>query len=141
MQKQVWGESPRIPENFKKWGGGVPYNNLWSVAVLGHSASWSLVVAKGQGGSSWELVTPCVRSAVVDILVNPFKPKNLMGNIQSSRLLYECPAETRLTVFRRFSILTLGEITWTLDRRHLEHLRSDFEFNRYSAFPLLVLLH
>ena len=30
-------------------GGRVPYDNLWSVAVLGHSASWSLVVAKGQG--------------------------------------------------------------------------------------------
>ena len=66
MQKQVLGESPGIPENFEKWG-GVPYNNLWSVAVLGHSASWSLVVAKGQGGSGWELVTPCARSAVADI--------------------------------------------------------------------------
>ena len=65
MQKQVLGESPGIPENFKKWG-GVPYNNLWSVAVLGHSASWSLVIAKGQGGSGWELVTPCARSAVAD---------------------------------------------------------------------------
>ena len=65
MQKQVWGESPRIPGNFRKWG-GVPYNNLWSVAVLGHSASWSLVVAKGQGGSGLELVTPCARSAVAD---------------------------------------------------------------------------
>ena len=54
-----------IPGNFRKWG-GVPYNNLWSVAVLGHSASWSLVVAKGQGGSGWQLVTPCARSAVAD---------------------------------------------------------------------------
>ena len=61
MQKQVFGESPGILRN-----GGVPYNNLWSVAVLGHSASWSLVVAKGQGGSGLELVTPCARSAVAD---------------------------------------------------------------------------
>ena len=64
MQKQVLGESPGILGN----EGGVPYNNLWSVAVLGHSASWSLVVAKGQGGSGWELVTPCARSAVADNL-------------------------------------------------------------------------
>ena len=63
MQKKVWGESPGILGN----GGGVPYNNLWSVAVLGHSASWSLVVAKGQGGSGWQLVTPCARSAVADM--------------------------------------------------------------------------
>ena len=63
MQKQVWGESPGIPENFEEMGGGV-YNILWSVAVLGHSASWSLVVAKGQGGSGWQLVTPCPRPPV-----------------------------------------------------------------------------
>jgi hypothetical protein len=63
MQKQVWGESPAN----LRIGGGVPYNNLWSVAVLGHSASWSLVVAKGQGGSGWELVTLCARSAVADM--------------------------------------------------------------------------
>ena len=47
--------------------GGGPYNNLWSVVVLGHGASWSLVVAKGQGGSGWELVTPYARSAVAEI--------------------------------------------------------------------------
>ena len=70
MQKQVLGKSPRMPGNFRKWGAG-PYNNLWSVAVLGHSASWSLVVAKGQGGSGWELVTPCARSAVADIMSDP----------------------------------------------------------------------
>ena len=52
-----------ISGNLGKWG--VPYN-LWSVAALGHSASWSLVVAKGQRGSGWELVTPCARSAVAD---------------------------------------------------------------------------
>ena len=59
MQKRVWGN--------KKMGMGGPYNNLWSVAILGHSASWSLVVAKGQRGSGWELVTPCARSAVADL--------------------------------------------------------------------------
>ena len=65
-----------------------------------------------------------------------------MGDIQSSRLLYECPAETRLTVYRRFSItrraeilpakrviLTLGAIAWTLDRRHLVHWMSGLKFN------------
>jgi len=58
-------ESPRILRILRNGGG--TYNNLWSVAVLGHSASWSLVVAKGQGGSGWELVTPCARSAVADM--------------------------------------------------------------------------
>ena len=47
----------------REWGG---YDNLWLAAVLGHGASWSLAPGKGQGGSSWELVTPCARSAVAD---------------------------------------------------------------------------
>ena len=57
------------------------------------------------------------------------------------RLLYECPAETRLTVYRRFSILTLGEIAWAWDRAHLVHWTSDLKFNWYFAFWLQVLLH
>ena len=56
----------RAPGNFKNGGGG--YNNLWSVAVLGHSASWSLVVVEEQRGSGWQLVTPCAQSAVANIL-------------------------------------------------------------------------
>ena len=44
------------------------FGGLWSVAIVGHSASWSLVIAKGQGGSGWELVTPCAQSTVVDPL-------------------------------------------------------------------------
>ena len=35
--------------NFRKWGRGA-YHSLWSGAVLGHGASWSLVVVKGQEG-------------------------------------------------------------------------------------------
>ena len=31
----------KVKNNFKK-GGVVPYNNLWSVAVPGHGAPWSL---------------------------------------------------------------------------------------------------
>ena len=31
----------------------MPYNNLWSVAVLGHGASRSLVTGKGQRVSGW----------------------------------------------------------------------------------------
>ena len=54
---------------FSEMGGG-PYNNLWSMAVLGHGASWSLVVAKGQGGLGCQLVTPCARSAVADFLTD-----------------------------------------------------------------------
>ena len=45
MQKRVWDNSG----HFWKWG-GLPYNHLWFVAVLGRGASWSLVVAKGHGG-------------------------------------------------------------------------------------------
>ena len=45
-------------------------NNIWSLAVPGHGASWSLVVSKGQGGPGWELVTPCARSAVANIVIN-----------------------------------------------------------------------
>ena len=35
---------------FWEWGAGVPYNNLWSVAVLGHSASSPWLLPKGRGG-------------------------------------------------------------------------------------------
>ena len=62
-----WTLSPPRPGTI--FGTFSTKSNLWSVAVLGHSASWSLVVAKGQRGSGWELVTPCARSAVADINV------------------------------------------------------------------------
>ena len=42
----------------KGWG----YNNFLSGVILGHGASWSLVLCNGH----WELVTPCARSALVD---------------------------------------------------------------------------
>ena len=59
--------------NFGKEGAG-PYNNLWSRAVLGHGASWSLVTGKWQGGGSgWQLVTPCARRAVEDIHCHRFE--------------------------------------------------------------------
>ena len=44
----------------------MPYYDLWSGAVLGLGASWSPVIRKGQGRSSWQQVTPCARSAVAD---------------------------------------------------------------------------
>ena len=31
-------------------GGGMPYNNLWSGAVLCDGASWSLITGKDAGG-------------------------------------------------------------------------------------------
>ena len=40
-----------------------------------------------------------------------------MEIIKSSSLLYECPAGTRLTVYRRFSILNLGEIAGPATRK------------------------
>ena len=67
--------------------------------------------------------------------------ENDIENINSSSLLYECPAETRLTVYRRFSILNLGEIAGTSDRRNLVHWTSELEFNWSFTFWLLVLLH
>ena len=47
---------------------GVPHNNLRSGAVLGHGASWALVRGTSQGSASWQLITPCARSAVADLL-------------------------------------------------------------------------
>ena len=43
------------------------YIITWAGTILGHGASWSLVIAKIQAGSGWELVTPCARSVVADI--------------------------------------------------------------------------
>ena len=69
------------------------------------------------------------------------REKHLLRKLYSSSLLYECPAETRLTVYRRFSLLTRGEIAWTCNRRNLWHWTSGLKFNWYFAFWLLVLLH
>ena len=62
------------------------------------------------------------------IFAHLLKEKHLLETIQGSSLLYECPAETRLTVYRRFSILTLGEIAWTSDRGNLVHWTSKLKF-------------
>ena len=50
-------------DNLANLGGGGSII-IWSGAVLGHDASWSLVITKGQGRSGWELVTPCATSVV-----------------------------------------------------------------------------
>ena len=68
MQRKWFAGFGRKSKFFGKgWGGS--YNNLWFGAVLGHGASWSLVSGKGQGGSGWELVTLCARSAVADHMI------------------------------------------------------------------------
>ena len=54
MQKQVLGESPRIPENFRKWGGGpIITSGLWPSWVILPLGPWSLPRGRGGPAGNW----------------------------------------------------------------------------------------
>ena len=55
--KKGLGESWEFGE---MWRGAL--DNLWSVAVLGHSASWALVLGKGQKGQAGNWSRPALEA-------------------------------------------------------------------------------
>ena len=67
----------RVSGEYQEREGG-PSHNLWSGAVLGHGACWTLVTGKDAGGSVWQLVTPYARRTVVD-----FEIKKWIMNIHA----------------------------------------------------------
>ena len=88
MQKKrgtIWGILAMVG------GWGVPYNNPWSVAVLGHGASWSLVVEKGQVGPAGNWSRPALEARwwiiVIIILIITISIRLLSPSLISSRLL------------------------------------------------------